>query len=80
MLTSLAFVFLLGLAMAALCQRIKIPPYHRYADHRYFIGTLCIKLAFRFGFGDFFRAAADGTDHHIAESRIVPESGRSEGR
>lgn len=25
MLTSLAFVFLLGLAMAALCQRIKIP-------------------------------------------------------
>ena len=60
------------------CARELRSPYHRYADHRYFIGTLCIKLAFRFGFGDFFRAAADGTDHHIAESRIVPESGRSE--
>ena len=46
-----------------------------------FLGTLCIKLAFRFGFGDIFRVEEDGTDHYIAESGIVPDSVRSdEGR
>lgn len=77
MLTSLSFVFLLGLAMAALCQKFKIPQYHWHVGHRYFTGALCIKLAFRVDPGDLFGIAADGIDHHTVKSGIVPEFGRS---
>ena len=70
MLTSLSFVFLLGLAMAALCQKFKIPR---------IIGMLVtgIKLALRVDPGDLFGIAADGIDHHTVKSGIVPEFGRS---
>ena len=78
MLTSLSFVFLLGLAMAALLQGLRYPIspcWH--VGHRYFTGALCIKLAFRVDPGDLFGIAADGIDHHTVKSGIVPEFGRS---
>jgi len=74
MLTSLSFVFLLGLAMAALCQKFKIP---RIIGMLVTGILLCIKLAFRVDPGDLFGIAADGIDHHTVKSGIVPEFGRS---
>lgn len=76
MLTSLSFVFLLGLAMAALCQKFKIPRIIGMLVTGILLG-LCIKLAFRVDPGDLFGIAADGIDHHTVKSGIVPEFGRS---
>ena len=78
MLTSLSFVFLLGLAMAALCQRIKIPRIIGMLITGILLGPCVLNWLSDSVLGDFFRAASDGADHHIAESGIVPESGRSE--
>ena len=74
MLTSLSFVFLLGLAMAALCQKFKIPRIIGMLVTGILLG---IKLAFRVDPGDLFGIAADGIDHHTVKSGIVPEFGRS---
>lgn len=76
MLTSLSFVFLLGLAMAALCQKFKIPRIIGMLVTG-ITGALCIKLAFRVDPGDLFGIAADGIDHHTVKSGIVSEFGRS---
>ena len=67
MLTSLSFVFLLGLAMAALCQRIKIPRIIGMLITGILLGPCVLNWLSDSVLGDFFRAAADGTDHHIAE-------------
>lgn len=77
MLTSLSFVFLLGLAMAALCQKFKIPRIIGMLVTGILLGALCIKLAFRVDPGDLFGIAADGIDHHTVKSGIVSEFGRS---
>lgn len=41
MLTSLALIFLAGLAMAALCSLLHLPPDHRHALHRNPARPLC---------------------------------------
>ncbi len=77
MLTSLSFVFLLGLAMAALCQKFKIPRIIGMLVTGILLGPCVIKLAFRVDPGDLFGIAADGIDHHTVKSGIVSEFGRS---
>ena len=45
MLTSLALIFLLGLAAAAICQRVKLPSDNRYAVYGNFTGAICAESA-----------------------------------
>ena len=41
MLTSLAFIFLVGLAAAAICQQLKLPRYYWNAHHRNHSRSIC---------------------------------------
>ena len=70
MLTSLSFIFLLGLAMAAVCQR-QAAPHHRYALNGHPFGALCAESAGSFHIGCIGRPAPDGSDHYFAKGRIV---------
>ena len=78
MLTSLAFIFLVGLSLAAICQTLKLPRNYRYADHRYFTGTLCAERIGSVDSVHLIGAAADRVDHYPAESGTFPKSCRSE--
>ena len=70
MLTSLALVFLLGLAAAALCSRIGLPRIIGMLLTGILIGV-CAELAGRFHFVYLVRAAADGAYHHLDQGRSV---------
>lgn len=67
MLTSLSFIFLLGLAMAAVCQRLKLPR----IIGMLLTGALCAESAGSFHIGCIGRPAPDGSDHYFAKGRIV---------
>ena len=71
MLTSLSFVFLLGLAMAALCQKFKIPR---------IIGMLVTGILLGPCVLNWLSESILGISselHHTVKSGIVPEFGRS---
>lgn len=42
MLTSLALIFLVGLALGAACQKTKAAANHRNACHGYYFGAVCV--------------------------------------
>lgn len=68
MLTSLALIFLVGLAMGAICQRLKLPR---------IIGMLITGIVLGPYVLDFLDSsilsisAENGIDHYTAESRII---------
>ena len=71
MLTSLSFIFLLGLAMAAVCQRLKLPRIIGMLLTGILLGALCAESAGSFHIGCIGRPAPDGSDHYFAKGRIV---------
>ena len=67
MLTSLSFIFLLGLAMAAVCQRLKLPRIIGMLLTGILLGPYALNLLDP----SIGRPAPDGSDHYFAKGRIV---------
>ena len=78
MLTSLSLIFLVGLAMGAICQEDQTAAYHWYAGNRYYFRPLCAGSVRSFYSGDFRGTQKDGTDHYFIESRAFTGSAGSE--
>lgn len=70
MLTSLSFIFLVGLAMAAICQRIRLPRIIGMLLTGIVLGPYVLDLLDP----SILSISSDGTHHHSGEGRIVPES------
>ena len=71
MLTSLSFIFLLGLAMAAVCQRLKLPRIIGMLLTGILLGPYALNLLDPCHIGCIGRPAPDGSDHYFAKGRIV---------
>ena len=77
MLTSLAFVFLTGLAAASICQRIGLPRIIGMLIAGIVIGPTFSTFSIRL-FSGFRRSQANGTHHYPAESWTNAEPVRFE--
>lgn len=75
MLMSLSFIFLVGLAMAAICQRIRLPRIIGMLLTGIVLGPYVLDLLEPSHSFDFIGTASDGADHHFAEGGPVAESG-----
>lgn len=78
MLTSLSFVFLLGLAMAALCQRIKIPRIIGMLLTGILLGPCVLNWLSDSVLGISSELRQMALIIILLKAGIVPESGRSE--
>lgn len=74
MLTSLAYVFLAGLAAAALCQKIKLPRIIGMLFVGILLGPYALNLLDDSILGISADPAADGAGHHSHQSRTLIES------
>ena len=77
MLTSLAFIFLVGLSMAAICQRIKLPRIIGMLITGIVLGPYVLDLLDPSILSISADLKADGIDHYIVEGRTIFKSGRS---
>ena len=71
MLTSLSFIFLLGLAMAAVCQRLKLPRIIGMLLTGILLGPYALNLLDPSILAVSADLAPDGSDHYFAKGRIV---------
>ena len=71
MLTSLAFIFLAGLAMAAVCERIGLPRIIGMLFTGIVLGPVCAESAGSVDSGHFVGASPDGADYYFVKSWSV---------
>lgn len=67
MLTSLAFIFLVGLSMAAVCQRLKLPRIIGMLITGIVLGPYVLDLLDPSILFHFCRPATNGSDYHSAQ-------------